>query len=293
MKILFLMLLVSVCVYVIFRFVSSLRSEKLIEGGGKQSLASKGGSMAKWFVLFLAIVLMLAGVWLFGSILGFFLVYPQLSAQLTSAGFNVHLAKLIALPFAASMAIGLTWVFSFSQAKRIRGAILAGAATIIWCLVMYFSTASQNFNPITGEAVRTVFSTPEGSQYGQVGWKVDPTYGQPVRPVNAQSAVSDYIQKNGLPDVNRVSAECDSAFFADDGSPLVWYYQSVSGKVELFAQPGRHPQYGSVVLQPINSAIVELILAECNYSGSKLTVNNNSVKNSLNYLRKKQQQYDK
>jgi len=44
------------------------------------------------------------------------------------------------------------------------------------------------------------------------------------------------------------------------GQPLVWYYEN-KDKIELFNQPGVHPQYG-IILQPITSEIVRKVLSD-------------------------------
>jgi hypothetical protein len=51
----------------------------------------------------------------------------------------------------------------------------------------------------------------------------------------------------------------NTAFFRSNGQPLVWCYVRPDGSIDLYNQPGSHPQFGGQ-LQPVTPELVQQIL---------------------------------
>jgi hypothetical protein len=65
------------------------------------------------------------------------------------------------------------------------------------------------------------------------------------------------VRKNSGPP-ERVSDSANLRYFSATGDPLVWYYKSSDGIIELFDRPGNHPRY-NVALRPITEFVVAVI----------------------------------
>jgi hypothetical protein len=209
-------------------------------------------------VLLLAIsVLGIIGMFRFGSILAFLWIFPFFVDKLVDVtGMNNWLAWALAVPatIAAISILGL--LFSWKKDKRQKGFAIACAAIFVFSLLMFAIEKDYPFDK-DGKATQCYASTPNGYEIVPCSWKVHRMYGTEVKPVSKDMAMTLWTKKNGIPTVQRIEPKEDLAFFAPDGTPLVWYYQYPDGKIELFQHPGAHPQLGSqVILSPVSPGII-------------------------------------
>lgn len=71
-------------------------------------------------------------------------------------------------------------------------------------------------------------------------------YGTDVKP----------LDRNELKNMRKVEVNAAYPFFADDGSPLIWYYKNKEGEHEYFTAPGLHPVTGET-LRKITPYIIQ------------------------------------
>lgn len=204
-------------------------------------------------------VLLILGLVIFGKLLAFLMVFPWIVDRLVDAGCDVWLARLITVPLACLMVLGLGLALSFSVKKRNTGWAIFAAGLMLWSAAMFAMSRDYVFDPVSGESRKCYAMTPDGYEAVSCAWKVHPVYGTPVQKPNQETLAADWVAKNGLHRMRKIEPERDLRFFAQDGSPLVWYYQRADGKFDLFSQPGRHPQL-NVTLKPVDAAVAGKIL---------------------------------
>lgn len=218
-------------------------------------------------VLLIALAcLVIIGMFRLGKVFGFLLVFPWFVSKLENAGVNIWLARAISVPIAVLIVMCISWLFSFSKEKRMRGLIVGTCIYCLWFFVLFAIQKDYNFNPLTGEPLKHYAATPYGYVEVPAKWKVHPTFGTPVIKGTRELAISKAIEKKGLPELSRIEPTRDSVFFSPDGQPLVWYYQHPDGQIDLFPRPGVHPQLG-VQLNPITPAIVAEIFKQIEKGG--------------------------
>jgi hypothetical protein len=196
-------------------------------------------------------ILMIIGLIKLGNILAFLLVFPWIVDHLVKAGCDLWLARLITVPIAFVIIIGLGLAASFSSVKRRAGLAVFTIALMAWSFAMFQISRDYIFDPISGQAKKCYAVTPGGHEAVSCAWKVHPLYGSVVQPATREMVSAEWVTKNGLPRIHRIDPEKTMCFFAQDGSPLVWYYQRANGTLDLFSQPGMHPQL-NVPLKPVD-----------------------------------------
>ena len=214
-----------------------------------------------WYLLVIGLcVLALIGIIRFGSLFAFFMVFPWIGEQVVAAtGIDARLANFMAIPAAIYMVIAVALMFSFKSFKRHLGFGLFVAGLLIWNLAMFTVSKNDIFDP-KGASKKCVAKNTNGVyEYEDCGRKVHRLYGTEVVPATKELVALMQFQKNGIPAIQRIKPDRNMRFFAQDGSPFVWYYQYQDGRIELFGQPGSHPQL-KVVLNPINSQTASLVL---------------------------------
>ncbi|MBN1472527.1 MAG: hypothetical protein JW925_12155 [Syntrophaceae bacterium] len=204
-------------------------------------------------------LLLVVGLIKFGSLLAFLMIFPWIVDKLVNAGFDIWLARLITVPLACIMVLGIGLAFSISSQRRNTGLAIFAAGLMLWSAAMFAMSKDYIFDPISGKSRKCYAITPDGYETVPCVWKVHPVYGSPVQKPSREALAADWVIKNGLHRMRKIEPERDLRFFAQDGAPLVWYYQGPEGKFELFSQPGRHPQL-NVPLKPVDASVVGRIL---------------------------------
>lgn len=204
-------------------------------------------------------LVMLIGLFKFGSILAFFWFFSWTADKLVATtGMNIWSARSLAIPIAIFFAVVFWLMFSWNTKKRRQGfALLIGSVMLI-TIGMFFMEKDYVFSS-DGTVSKCYAATPTGYEQVPCSWKVHRIYGTPVQAFTQEMAISQWTEKHGLSNVKRVTPTKDLRFFAPDGTPLIWYYQYPDGKLEFFSQPGLHPQLGKVALSPVNAEVVSLL----------------------------------
>ncbi len=214
-----------------------------------------------WYLLIIGLcVLALIGIVRFGSLFAFFMVFPWIGEQVVAAtGVDARFANFMAIPAAIYMVIAVSLMFSFKSVKRKLGFGMFVAGLLAWHVAMFTVTKNDIFNP-KGVAQKCLAKNFNGAyEYEDCGRKVHRIYGTEVVPATKELIALMQFQKKGIPAVQRITPDRNMRFFSPDGLPFVWYYQHQNGKIELFGQPGLHPQF-NVILNSINSQIASLVL---------------------------------
>lgn len=223
-----------------------------------------------WTKIFLKIVLLVSALttlilstyllYRFRVGLSAILVVPWLVWKLKALGVNEWLAYSIAIPVAGVLYYVMKLTVSKDQSQKNIGYALLTFLMVGWCLSMYFMTRNYAYDPKSQKPIKCYAETLKGYEEVSCEFKVHPVYGTKVLPWDEKMTVINSVGKNGLPEIKRVTARINSAFFTPSGDPLVWYYES-DGKIELFPGPGIHPQYGNP-LKPITPDVVKQILTD-------------------------------
>jgi len=196
-------------------------------------------------------------------------------------GYNIWLARAIAALFALAVTFAVFLILTWgkgAKAKRSYGLTLLSFAIIIYSVFIYFASQDNQFKPDGSHSTCYSRGLDGKIEFVSCNWKIHPNYGTPVLPVTSEIMQEFQIQKNGLPEVNKLPVTKQTRFFSFDGKPLIWYYQHSDGKIEFFDKHGRHPQL-NVVLSPVSTEIVKQYL---NYrekgEKDKIHVNSDSLK---------------
>ena len=204
-------------------------------------------------------ILIILSIIKFGNLLAFLMVFPWIVDHLVAAGINIWLARLITMPIAITAVLGLSMALSFSAIKRNMGLAIFAISIALWSLAMFQMTKDNIFDPISGKAQQCYSVTPNGYEKVSCAWKVHPLYGTNVLSATREMVTAQWVVDHGLPVIESIIPEKNLRFFSQDGLPLVWYYQHPNGRLELFAQPGYHPQL-NVALKPVDAEIVKKLL---------------------------------
>ncbi len=208
-------------------------------------------------------ILLLISLLKFGSLFAFLWVFPSIAELLhDELGLNQWLSNIIAIIPAIGVMIGLNYVFSMDKTKRRIGFAVAIVCYLAFCTFMYFMQSGRNFDPKTGEAQICFAEGLDGYEAVPCNWKFHEQTGKPV--IRDKEKIDKIIQSQnirtkGLTPVKTVEITNDLRFFTPEGTPLFWYYETPTGEIDVFDEPGRHPQYNTILI-PINSEIVQKLL---------------------------------
>lgn len=216
-------------------------------------------------------ILAIAGLILYGNLLAFLMVFPWIADRLVTAGLDVWLARLITVPLAFVLVMSLGLALSFSRVKRNAGLALFALGIMLWSLAMHRMSGDYAFDPVSGKAQKCFAQTPEGYEAVSCAWKVHPLYGTAVVAATKEMMTARWVEQNGVPTMHSVDPDQSLRFFTPDGTALIWYYRHPDGKLDLFAQPGRHPQF-NVALKPVDADVVRQILEDADKDKSRVHI---------------------
>lgn len=216
-----------------------------------------------WLVVMLFSLTLIAGLFLYGNILAFLLLFDSIVKSIATAiNLDIWLARI------AAICLGLLFInlispliFTLNSRKRHVGYLFAGLIFVLIFFSAYITNRDFVFNP-DGSAKKCMAWNPVAGQYDDdisCNWAVHPKYGTKVIPASMEMIAIKNTMENGPGEFKRITPHKNLRFFAPDGSPMIWYYQQPNGKVELFGNKGFHPQL-QVILSPINGDVAALII---------------------------------
>jgi hypothetical protein len=155
-----------------------------------------------------------------------------------------------------------TLVLSLKKRNRMAGVMAGGLGLAIFYAVIGYASSSFLVDPLSGAPTKcySIFNgkiTYRDLVPGQER-RFDPETGRPCVPITPEIAgklkLYEYsIVPNRIPE--DVAVEPDM-FDRALGTPLVWYYRSADGAVELFDNEGFHPET-SVPLKPVTLDVIQ------------------------------------
>jgi len=213
-------------------------------------------------LLYLAIILIVASIAL--TVLMYTQVFSYLVGNLVDAGFNIWLARALSILPTVLIVYGFNLCFSiWSKRNRTVGVIIITTCLLLFFLGMYKATSNFNYDPNEGNPLNCYAYGMNKYEQVPCSWKNHPQSGNPVikDPVQIQQLIQGgQIVDKGLPRIQRLTPDINSAFFSPVGQPLIWYFKHPDGRFELFANPGMHPQL-NIPLKPITSEVAIEILS--------------------------------
>lgn len=202
-------------------------------------------------------VLILIGLYKFGTILGFFLFYPWLLSKiLSSVDINYHLAEIIAILSAGGICFG-AWKFYRKYPGYVLGCIVL--LMVAQSSYMFFSERNRFYSFSTGQPIKYYTINPLSGEIQVFDRAIYDALGQKAQPVNFKIAKEIYRQKNVAKFPNdEVSAQSIKNFFDPmSGKALVYYCQNKEG-YHFYLHEGFDPKTGRQLI-PVTSQIVETL----------------------------------
>lgn len=213
--------------------------------------------------LILFFLLILISLIKFGSIIGFFVIYPWMRDFLGGAGVNPFLAKSLAIGSTIAVwAIIFRLIFKWGTgeerflmfSKRTWGIILLVGIFMLQGIGMFFVTREENFSR-EGTALRYYTRNPIS---GEILLKDHPGYdafGLKAEPITPEIAKELALQKM-YPQAEVSQNQIKNFFDRRTGKPLVYYYQDENGTCHFYACEGYSPQTGKK-LAPVTEGVLE------------------------------------
>jgi hypothetical protein len=207
-----------------------------------------------------AAAILLAGLgaisllWVIDKIVFYYLTKSYVDEIADAFDLNHHLANalLIATFVVAVFFARLVW--SFSKRSRLIGVSGIALLLIGHSLALWYATRNNYFD-VSGKAVKCYVLTRDGKvTYGERAG-VDPATGRLCRPITTEMLERLQQYANGKrPQVLNTS---DPTFFDPrTGEPIVWYFRTKNGTIELFDLMGFQPDTGEELL-PITKEMAE------------------------------------
>ena len=213
------------------------------------------GRLKLGFTLIVLAGLLILGFIKYGTILGFFLIYPWIVSKVLGVVINPDIAVAIA----AAVAMGLIylWIRFLSKWKSRYGYVIVGAIIVIQSLFMFFGERNRFFSLTTGQPIKYYTINPDTREVQVFDRPIYDQFGVQAQPVDYSIARQIYRQQHGTQFPNTAVAFDKLKNFFDPmtGQSLVWYCQNQTG-YHFFVHSGYDPTTGRK-LMPITSEIVE------------------------------------
>jgi hypothetical protein len=199
--------------------------------------------------VFGAIVGAIVLLWLIDKIVFYYVARSYVDEVAKALDLNLHLANaLIILTFVVAIFFA-RFLWSFSKQRRIVGISGLAGLLIAHSLVLWWATRDQIIDKCYVI-----------SRNGNVTYRehpgIDPATGRECRPVTP--AMVERLRKYQAGErPERVVSENPAFFDVVSGEPIIWYYQSKEGMIEIFDLMGFHPDTGEELI-PITKDISAL-----------------------------------
>jgi hypothetical protein len=205
-------------------------------------------------VVVACIALAFALLWLLDKVVYYYLARTYVEEVAQSFDLGPHLANaLVLLTFFAGAFFGrLVW--SLSKARRRIGIAGLGILLVGHSIALWYGTRNQLIDR-AGNAIRCYVLSRDGSvTYGEHPG-IDPATGRECRPVKPE--IVERLRKYAAGKRAQQINESNPTFFDPrSGEPIVWYYKSKSGLIELYDLMGFESSTGEELL-PVTKQIAQ------------------------------------
>lgn len=206
-------------------------------------------------VLLIFATMIILGLWKFGTILGFFLVYPWVFSKILGVVINPHLANAIALIVAIALYFGI-YKTIYKRHKN-WGYVCFIGIFVLQSIFTFFGEQNRFFSLTSGEPIKYYTTNPITGEVQVFDRPIYDAFGQKAVPITFRIAQDIYRQEHGVEYPNKeVPYDRIKNFFDQrTARPLAYYYLDQEG-YHLFLHDGYDPMTGKA-LSPVTSGIVE------------------------------------
>lgn len=207
--------------------------------------------------------LIVYGFWKFGTILGFFLVYPWMLTRVSGLIINPHLANIVALAATVVIYFGV-YHYVYRRNKNYGYACLIGLLAL-HSVFLFFSEKNRFYSQITGEPIKYYTVNPIDGEYQVFEKPTFDAFGQRAKAVDFRTAQEIYRQEHSdqFPNKEVPFSTIENFFDQRTGQAFVYHYQNASG-YHFFMHDGFDPVTGRR-LYPVTPEVIE----KCNQGLSK------------------------
>ena len=234
-----------------------------------------------FFIIFgiVLALLVLFGLWKFGSLLGFFLVYPWIYSQVTGSVVNPHLATIIALLTTAVLYFGV-YRFAYKRNKNWGIALFIGLL-ILHSTFLIFCEKDRFYSMVNGKPIKFYTVNPINGEYQVFEREVYDAFGQKAKAVDFKVSQEIYRQQHSdqFPNQEIVFASIKNFFDPRTGATFVYYSQDPAGRYHFFLHQGFDPITGRK-LEAVTTEVVEKTMGSrptAGISGRKPSQNKSAV----------------
>jgi len=198
-------------------------------------------------------------LWIFDQLFIFFLARSYVDDIAVAFNINKHLAKAMALVVFVMGVYFVSKLFSLSKSSRLVGKLGLVALLIAHALFLWQGTKNQFFDT-SGKAIKCYILSRDGEVRYLERPGIDAVTGRLCREVTSETLERlQAYAKGKRPE--RIFKEKPEFFDPRTGEPIVWFWRSKSGAIELFNLMGFHPERGEE-LQPVSRDVVEAFKAQ-------------------------------
>ena len=193
-------------------------------------------------------------LWLVDKIVLYFIARSYVDAIAIAYDLNPHLADALVLLTFMTAFFFVSNVWSFSKRKRLTGIVGLSGLLVLHSLALWQATRNTPVDA-HGNALQCYVLSRNGTvTYGH-NRGIDPATGRECLPVKPE--LVERLKAYGAGQRPRQVTDLNPVFFDPRSSePIVWYYQSKDGNIEIFDLMGFHPDTGEELL-PITKEIAE------------------------------------
>jgi hypothetical protein len=217
--------------------------------------ANNWHSGVRWVVaLITALVAAVSLLWAIDKVIFYYVTKSYVDQIANAFDLNRHLANALLITSFVIAVFFTRMLWSFSKQSRLIG---VGGITLLLIghsLALWYATRG-NFFDMSGNAVKCYVLTRDGKvTYGERAG-IDPATGRECRPITAEMLERLQQYANGKRPQS-INAGDPTFFDPRTGEPIVWYFKSKDGSIELFDLMGFHPDSGDELV-PVTKDIAQ------------------------------------
>ncbi len=242
--------------------------------------------LGKVIVISIILLFLIIGFLRFGTVWFLFDIWKSVALKLQE---NFHFHRYLTYALAVPLAIvfyKLIDMALFANKRKRWIAIYLFSGIMVICFIAMFSIQKDwVFDANNGTPLQCFARNPFDGKLELVpcSYNYHPVWGTKIE-TGTKELMQEYAsQDEPLHTINRVLPNENTRFFTNDGTPLLWYYQRTSGKLEFYNHKGNHPQFANVVLTPVSTEIVQKLFKYLeNGQDTMIIVNNSTTAKRIN-----------
>jgi len=200
-----------------------------------------------YIIIALAVLLIIFGLFKFGNLIGFFLIYPWIYSKISESQINIHLAEAFAALATFLIIIGLKFAFR----NRWYALGLVTLMIVAQGIFSFWAEKDMLFQMTDGEALKHYTVNPYTREIIKWERSCFDQFGSKSAPFTATIAKEYWRQRHDkrFPNEAIPANGIKNWFDCYDGTPLV-YYSETAGKYRFFLREGYDNKWG-IKLAPV------------------------------------------